>query len=210
MYYTITQGRKPEPYKWIRRQRYRGKAGTRMEKLLKALAMLPGGTGAEAEIVNIECKHVWWGHTSVLVYSQPAIKELKIILQITFLMCIHTCASAWICMYMETTSSGWVASSFLFMFSLVETGRLSLEEPGYHWLGSSYIYFSALQSHVIVRPRTSCLHSHHFPHWHMEPGCHWLSSLGDAPFSASQHCNHVWLIDPEHHAIMLAQAAPSH
>lgn len=136
MYYTITQGRKPEPYKWIRRQRYRGKAGTRMEKLLKALAMLPGGTGAEAEIVDMECKHVWWGHTSVLVYSQPAIKELKITLDITFLMCIHTCARAWIPMYMEATSSDWVASSFLSMFSLVETGRLSLEEPGYHWLGS--------------------------------------------------------------------------
>lgn len=88
MYYTTTQRRKPEPYKWIRKERSRGKVGIRREELLRALAMLPRGSGAET--VHIECKHLMRKHKCVSILTASN-KELKIILQIIFLLCIHMC-----------------------------------------------------------------------------------------------------------------------
>lgn len=152
--------KKARPYKWIRRQRSRGKTGLRREEFLRALAMLPKGSGAET--VHIKCKHLIRKHKCVSILTTSN-KELKIILQIIFLLCIHTCVHEWIHMYMKATSSGWVASSFLSTFSVVETGRLSRGT----WISMTWKprrcscrYIPVLQLYVTCRPRTSCMLSH--------------------------------------------------
>lgn len=93
--------------------------------------MLPGGAGTRAEVVNLEYKHALTRIHTVLVHSLPENKELKITLQIAFLLSTCTCTHAYIYMYMEVTGSGWVASSFLSTFLLLKQGGC-LTEPGYH------------------------------------------------------------------------------